>query len=117
MKFISRFKEHVIVFKHRINQVINGISVPISGDHIEFKNGEYATEDKDKIDFLKAKPYYGIDIWEEKGSKEIKAEAAEAIINATGISDTLSSRQRFICEVCGFEAKSKLGLTAHIKKH
>jgi len=117
MKFLSKYKEHLIVMRPAINQIVNGVFNRVSGKYIEFKNGEYETDDKEEIAFLKAKPYFGSEIWEEKTGEQIKQEAVETIANLTGITDTKSGQVSFKCEKCGFEAKSKLGLTAHMKKH
>lgn len=100
--------------------VTNGIMHRQSGKYIEFSNGEFTTGDQAEIDFLKARPYYGIDIWEEKTSSEVKKEAVEEIARIANVEVPTfgvdKPTEPFKCAKCGFVAKSKLGLTAHQRK-
>ena len=52
-------------------QVINGIPVLVAGKSIQFENGEYSTNNKEEIDFLKSKADFGITLFaDEKKEKQ-----------------------------------------------
>lgn len=53
MKYISKCKNQVLTIKPNRNQIVDGVVVGMPGEHVRFNNGEYDTDDKKVIDFLK----------------------------------------------------------------
>jgi hypothetical protein len=49
--------------------IVDGIPVPQAGQHINFYNGEYETQDKAEIAFLKKHQLYGVSITEAPETK------------------------------------------------
>lgn len=58
-KFFSKCQNQVICMKPSRVQIYDGIAVPVSGQRIQFKNGEYETADKKEIDFLRKHSLFG----------------------------------------------------------
>lgn len=65
-KFMSRCQNQVLCMKPKRMQIIDGIAIPVEGEHIRFENGEFETDDKKKIDYLKKHRLYGSQIVEVK---------------------------------------------------
>lgn len=72
-KFISRCNNQVLCIKPKRVQIIDGISQIVEGEHIRFENGEYETNDKKEIEYLRKHRFFGTSIFEDK-----KAEAPAA---------------------------------------
>mgnify|MGYP001260819923 CR=1 FL=1 len=73
-KFQSRCPNQVLCIKPARNSVVDGIVVPVPGEHIRFENGEYVTNDKDKIAFLRKHRFFGTSIVEVTTAEAKKAE-------------------------------------------
>lgn len=58
-KYQSRCPNQVLCIKPARNSIIDGIVVPVPGEHIRFENGEYATDDKKKIEYLQSHRLFG----------------------------------------------------------
>lgn len=65
-KFISRCSNQVLTIKPSRVQNVDGIVVPVPGEHIRFNNGEYETDEKKEIDFIKKHRLFGNAIFEDK---------------------------------------------------
>lgn len=53
MKFLSKCKNQVLCIKPSRAQIVDGITVPIPGEHIRFNSGEYETNNQKEIEFIK----------------------------------------------------------------
>lgn len=69
-KFIARCSNQVLTMKPARTQIIDGIVNPVPGQHIRFENGQFETEDKAEIDFIKKHRLFGNQIFEEKKTKQ-----------------------------------------------
>lgn len=70
-KFQARCTNQVLCVKPNRVSVVDGITVPVPGEHIRFENGECELDekdDKDKIAFLKKHRLFGTSIVEVKKS-------------------------------------------------
>jgi len=63
-KFQSRCPNQVLCMKPARNSIVDGIVVPVPGEHIRFHNGEYETTDKDQIAFIRRHRLFGTSIVE-----------------------------------------------------
>lgn len=63
-KFISKCPNQILCIKPQRMQVLDGIPVPIPGEHIRFENGEYVTENKKEIEFIHKHKFFGVRITE-----------------------------------------------------
>lgn len=61
-KYTSRCPNQVLCMKPARNSIVDGIIVPVPGEHVRFENGEFETTDKDKIAFIERHPLYGTSI-------------------------------------------------------
>ena len=78
-KFISKYNNYQVLVKPTYMEVKNGIPILNRGEKIVFEKGEYVTEDKKTIDFLRKHKANGIDFievkLEERGKQaEVKPE-------------------------------------------
>lgn len=78
-KFISKYNNYQVLVKPTFMEVKNGIPILNRGEKIVFEKGEYVTEDKKTIDFLRKHKANGIDFievkLEERGKQaEVKPE-------------------------------------------
>jgi len=67
-KFMSKCENLVLCIKPNRNQIVDGIVVPVPGEHIRFNAGEYETSEKKEIDFIKKHRLFGSQITEIKRS-------------------------------------------------
>lgn len=58
-KYQSRCPNQVLCMKPARNSIIDGIVVPVPGEHIRFEQGEYSTDDKKKIEYLESHRLFG----------------------------------------------------------
>lgn len=65
-KFIARCQNQVLCMKPNRVQIIDGITVPVPGQHIRFENGEVETTDKEEIAFIRKHRLFGGQIFEDK---------------------------------------------------
>ena len=65
-KFIAQCSNQVLCMKPQRVQVVDGIVLPVPGEHIRFNNGEYETNDKKEIEFIKNHRLYQSQIFEDK---------------------------------------------------
>ena len=65
-KFISKYNNYQVLVKPTYMEVKNGIPILNRGEKIVFEKGEYVTEDKKTIDFLRKHKANGIDFIEVK---------------------------------------------------
>ena len=72
MKFIAKCKNQVLCMKPNRVQVVDGIPVPTPGEHVRFNNGEFETEDKRVIKFIKDHKLFNVDITEVEEVKDLK---------------------------------------------
>lgn len=75
-KFISRCSNQVLCIKPKRNQILEGVVQVMEGEHIRFENGEFHTDDKKQIDFIKKHRLYGNQIFEDNKT-EAEKEPAE----------------------------------------
>lgn len=73
-KFLSKCSNQILCVKPQRNQVVDGIVVPIEGEHIHFVNGEYETKAKKEIDFIRGHQLFGSRITEDTVVAEVKEE-------------------------------------------
>mgnify|MGYP002681838495 CR=1 FL=1 len=122
MKFVSKWREHRIVMTPSYKQLVGVSSVFVPGKAIQFVNNEYVTEDKEEIQFLRNHKEFGTIIHEAPDAKEAQrklVEMAEQIKEAEieAVPEGSTSEDALKCPVCGFVAKSKIGLASHMKTH
>jgi len=120
MKFLSRWKEHRIVIKPAYYREVDSKAILVQGKAIQFHDNEFITEDQEEIDFLKKHREFGTIIHEVPSGDEINAgilKIAEEIEQKKSVKFKGDKEEVFKCDVCGFIAKSKIGLTAHKKTH
>jgi hypothetical protein len=65
-KFIAKCSNQVLCMKPQRVQVVDGIVLPVPGEHIRFNNGEYETADKKEVEFIKNHRLFGSQIFEDK---------------------------------------------------
>lgn len=70
-KFVSRSPNQVLCIRPSRPQIVEGIVVPVPGQHIRFEQGEYETSDVKEIKFIREHRLFGGAIIEDK-----KADAA-----------------------------------------
>lgn len=75
-KFISRCSNQVLTMKPQRTQIIDGIVLPVPGEHIRFENGEYTTNDKKEIEFLKKHRLNGSAFFEDQVQGQTQQPAA-----------------------------------------
>lgn len=68
-KFLSKCPNHVLCMIPNRVQIADGIAMPVQGQKIEFVNGEFETEDKKEIEFLRKHRLFGFEITEVKAAE------------------------------------------------
>ncbi|AZN43360.1 hypothetical protein [Paenibacillus albus] len=68
-KFSSRCPNQVLCMSPSRNTIVDGILVPVPGTHIRFENGEYDTNEKKEVDFIRKHRLFGSSIVEVKGGE------------------------------------------------
>lgn len=68
-KFLSKCKNQVLCIRPNRVQIVEGIPVPVPGEHIRFDRGEYNTDDKKEIAFLRKHPLLNVSITEAEEPK------------------------------------------------
>lgn len=63
-KFMSKCENQVICMIPNRTQIVDNIAVPVPGRAIRFDRGEYSTDDKKEIDFLRKHRLFNIEITE-----------------------------------------------------
>jgi len=63
-KFISKCPNQVLTVIPNRKQIQDGIVVPVQGKHVRFDQGEYTTEVKQEINFIRQHPLFGVSITE-----------------------------------------------------
>ena len=58
-KYQSKCPNQVLCIKPARSSIIDGIVVPVPGEHVRFENGEYVTTDKKRIDFIEGHRLFG----------------------------------------------------------
>lgn len=76
MKFLCKVSNQVLCIKPKRTQIIDNIPYPIDGEHVRFVNGEFETEDKKVIQFIKKHQFFGNSITE---IEEVKAEKEQKV--------------------------------------
>lgn len=95
--------------QHGINIIYN------PGKAIQFMNNEFITTDKEEIQFLRNHREFNTIIHEAPEPQDTRKAILEM---AEGIKEAEIVKEAPLkCSVCGFEAKSKIGLIGHMKKH
>lgn len=122
MIFVSRYTEPRFVMRPTRKMFIDNSMQLIPGKTIEFSNHEYITQDEEEIAFLKAHREFGVTFDIKQSAQEIQSDILKMAekIKAEGVQVSDGAKDAgavFVCDKCGFEAKSKLGLQAHSKKH
>ena len=69
-RFFSKSKNYKILVTPTTLDVKNNIPILTNGKKIEFQNGEYVTEDRKEIEFLRKHKAFGIDFVEDKTPTE-----------------------------------------------
>lgn len=72
--FLSKCANQVLTVRPNRTQIIDGVTQTVPGEHIHFEHGEYETEDKKEITFLRKHQFYGNRITEIEETKEEKLE-------------------------------------------
>jgi len=70
--------------KPKRTQIIDGIVQPVDGQHIRFENGQYATEDKKEIEYIRKHRLFGNAIFEDKKQEAPAAPAEVGTTAGTG---------------------------------
>lgn len=73
-KFISKCQNQVICMIPNRVQIADGIAVPVSGKHIRFDRGEYETQDKKEIDFIRKHQLFNLSVTEVEEIKDDRFE-------------------------------------------
>jgi hypothetical protein len=68
-KFFAKCENQVVVITPNRKQVFDGIPMPVPGKRIQFSHGEYETEDKKEIEFLRKHRLYKVSISEAEEPK------------------------------------------------
>lgn len=76
-KYRSRCANQVLCVKPARNSIIDGIVVPVPGEHIRFENGEFSTDDKKKAEFIENHRLFGNAIVRVDEPKKAAAAASE----------------------------------------
>lgn len=71
-KFISKCKNQVLCMVPNRVQIVDGIPVQAPGKHIRFNNGEFETQDKKEMDFIRKHQLASSDIVEVEEIKDAK---------------------------------------------
>ena len=71
-KFLSKCPNQVLCMKPNRVQIVDGITVPVAGEHIRFDRGECETVSKKEIDFIRKHRLYGVAITEAEETKPEK---------------------------------------------
>lgn len=66
-KFVSKCHNQVLTVKPARTQVMDGIVIPVPGEHIRFERGEFITSDKKEIEFIRKHRLFGSTITEAAG--------------------------------------------------
>ncbi|QHT60669.1 hypothetical protein GXP70_12440 [Paenibacillus lycopersici] len=77
-KFSSRCPNQVLCMVPARNSIVDGILVPVPGQNIRFEHGEYETNSKKEVDFIRAHRLFGNAIIEVKGGESAPAPQAAA---------------------------------------
>lgn len=76
-KFLSKCQNQVLCMVPNRVQIVDGISMPVPGQAIRFDRGEYNTEDKKEINFIRKHALFKVSITEvEEGSTPTRGKAA-----------------------------------------
>jgi hypothetical protein len=75
VKFVSRCPNQVLCMKPARQQIIEGMAIPVPGEHIRFENGEFVTSDPKEIKYIREHRFFGNVIIEDKKA----ASEAEAL--------------------------------------
>lgn len=70
-KFIARCDNQVLIMKPDIQQIVNGMVIPIAGKSLDFERGSFETNDKEEIAFIRKHRLFGSYIFEETAKEEI----------------------------------------------
>ena len=68
-KFISKCANQVLTVIPNRKQIQDGIIIPVQGKHVRFDRGEYTTENKQEINFIRQHALYGVSITEAEETK------------------------------------------------
>ena len=63
-KFVCTYKDLTIVMEPGSRTLVDNRLIAKRGRHIEFKNGEYKTEDPKEIEFIKSHRLFGRQVFE-----------------------------------------------------
>lgn len=63
-KFISKCPNQILTVIPNRRQVQDGIVIPKPGQHINFSGGEYSTDDKREINFIRQHAMFNVSITE-----------------------------------------------------
>jgi len=74
-QFVSKCKNQVLTIRPNTMQIVNGIANPVPGQHIQFEDGIYATEDAKELQFLRKHRLNGSAFIE---AEPVKKEASKA---------------------------------------
>lgn len=75
-KFLSICPNQVLCMTPNQVQITNGVTMTVSGQHIRFNKGEYETEDKKEIGFIRGHSLFGSRITEVSEPKKKAPEGA-----------------------------------------
>ena len=79
VRFFSKAKNYQILVRPYIIKVENGMPQHIRGEKIEFNNGEFVTDQKQTIDFLRKHRAFGIDFVEDSTSTDARRAERQAM--------------------------------------
>lgn len=75
--FLSKSPNQILCIKPQRMQVVDGVTIPVAGEHIRFENGEYTTTDAKEIAFLRKHRFFGLSIIEKEEPKKAAAAPAQ----------------------------------------
>ncbi|HWR54905.1 MAG TPA: hypothetical protein VN462_00235 [Negativicutes bacterium] len=76
--FRSKFPNLCLMMKAEMTQVINGNILRTPGEYLRFENGQYSTQVKKEIDFIRNHSEFGQTIFEDEEEKRVKTAARGA---------------------------------------
>lgn len=119
MQFISQYKEHRIVITPDTHKIVGINRVFVKGQDVQFHKNLFETKDKKVIDFLLECDDMKKGIIHKVPSKKDILEEKKRLLKKLQeeVSEKKEEKEEgFICDICGKEFKSEIGLKSHKRK-
>lgn len=98
-RFISRFREHRIVFKPSYTNEVHGRVITHPGESIRFAEGMYETSDEDIVNFLRSQPDFGRTFYEVPANvKDLVGHRETALMSLEEREAAVAARERAVQE-------------------